>query len=304
MSGIADKQPQLVPLANGVLNVTISTQGGEIVSATTSDMRPFLRLHDQRAGFTIKSAACFPTVPIGNRVEGNRFVFDGANHARARNTEDPLYIHGDGWLSDWRLESLAGETAKLSFSHEPSAASPFGYRTEQSFSLDGPTLRLKLVVTNTSGRRLPFGLGFHPFFPRTERITLFAPATDWWTERSCYLPDEKLPVPDIFDFSAARILPDEWINSGFEGWPGVARIVWPENRLGVDVHAGLAMSGHYMIYAPDANTGFFCFEPMSHSPNALATVDADLKGLRALNHSEAFAVEFAMTVFDWRESDG
>ena len=48
--------------------------------------------------------ACYPLVPWSNRIGHGRFDFEGKTFRVAPNTvRDPYPIHGDGWLSSWRV---------------------------------------------------------------------------------------------------------------------------------------------------------------------------------------------------------
>ncbi|MER9652858.1 aldose 1-epimerase [Mesorhizobium sp. M0152] len=285
------------------LSVSISPLGGAIVAGHTAEGVPFLRPYGSKAEFDVANCACFPLVPIGNRVEGNAFSCGGLTFHFARNAADPLYIHGDGWLGAWTVEQSSADKAVLAFDKPESAGSPYAYRARQSFRLAGPRLDLTLSVANTGETALPFGLGFHPFFPRTPLTTLLAPASDWWSERGGHLPGERIALADEVDFSTPRRLPDRWLNNAFEGWSGVARIVWPERALGLDIEASQALR-RYMLYAPDGERDFFCFEPMSHTPNALRHFGTDPMGLRMLNPGESFSAGFATSVVDWSDHDG
>lgn len=283
------------------LGLRISPRGGAIVDGHTADGVPYLRPYQGKTEFDAGACACFPLVPIGNRVEGNAFSCGGRMFALSPNTGDPLYIHGDGWQASWEVGERRADRVELILDKPENAGSPHAYHARQSFRLAGARLELSISVTNTGEIALPFGLGFHPFFPRTPLTTLLAPATAWWTERDGHLPGTKAALADDVDFSTARQLPERWLNNGFEGWNGVARIVWPERRLGLDIEATPAFD-RYMLYAPDSDRGFFCLEPMTHTPNALKHFEADPMGLKVLAPGENLSAGFAMTVFDWSET--
>ena len=59
------------------------------------------------------------------------------------------------------------------------------------FALDGSTLTLSLEVVNRGATALPFGLGWHPYFPLTAGTTLQAPANALWLEGADWLPTEQ-----------------------------------------------------------------------------------------------------------------
>ncbi|TPJ30293.1 aldose 1-epimerase [Mesorhizobium sp. B2-7-2] len=290
-------------IENDRLSVRISPQGGAVVDGHTAEGVPFLRPYKGEAEFDVADCACFPLVPIGNRVEGNAFSCGGRTFRLAPNAPDPLFIHGDGWLDAWEVTERRAGHVELCFDKPEGFGSPHAYHARQSFSLSCARLALQISVTNTGEIALPFGLGFHPFFPRTPLTTLFAPASDWWTERAGHLPGERVALADDVDFSTPRRLPDRWLNNCFEGWSGKARIAWPEQRLGLEIEASPALR-RYMLYAPDSDRSFFCLEPMSHAPNALKHLETDPRGLVMLAPGGIFSAEFAMTVFDWSNNHG
>lgn len=277
------------------LTVEVGTAGGAILFAAMRDGRPVLS-NGSAAGASDRTV-CFPMVPVCNRVEGNGFSFRGRTYRLAPNANDPLYIHGDGWLGAWRVAGHEADEVRLAFDKAVADRSPYAYCAEQTIRVEGARLELRLGVTNRAAEPMPFGLGFHPYFPRTAQTTLQAAASEWWTEGDGSLPGERRPVSGAVDFSNAQRLPESRLNNGFEGWDGKARILWPEIGLGADIAASSNL-GRYMIYAPTETPDFFCFEPMSHTPNALAHADDDLAGLRVLAPGERLEVSMTISVFE------
>jgi len=249
-----------IRITDGGLEISVSRQGGAIRRAEFRG-RAFL----QPRGGPDGGMASFPLVPFGNRVDYNVITVRGRDYSFQQNTGDPLYLHGDGWLGLWSIEAHDERSLTLSYEHEASRLSPYGYSASQGFSVSEGRLDNVLSVTNRGDMPMPFGLGFHPFFPLTPNTTLLAPASRFWTERQGYLPDAPVAIPDEFDFSTPRTIPDRWINNAFEGWDGAASIRWPELGMSADIEMD-GIFGNYMIYTP-GNAGFFCFEPMSHLPN-------------------------------------
>jgi len=248
-----------IRIADGGLEISVSRQGGAIRSATFHG-RAFL----QPRGGPDDGMASFPLVPFGNRVEYNVMTVHGRDYSFQPNTDDPLYLHGDGWLGLWNIEMHDERSLTLSYEQE-AGRSPYRYSASQGFSVSDRRLENVLSVTNRGVSPMPFGLGFHPFFPLTPNATLLAPASRLWTERQGYLPDAPVTIPEELDFSTPRPVPDRWINNAFEGSSGAASIRWPE----LDLVAKIEMDGifgNYMIYTP-GNADFFCLEPMSHLPN-------------------------------------
>ncbi|GAA4131429.1 aldose 1-epimerase [Aminobacter aganoensis] len=284
--------PDFITLENDRLALRVCAQGGAVLDGVTQDGRPFLRPYAGGA-FDVLRSACFPLVPIGNRVEGNGFELRGKCYRFQPNTAEPSYIHGDGWLAEWSVEDTSSVHVRFALQQLRPANSPHAYRAVQTVAIDGATVRLELSVTNRGKEALPFGIGFHPYFPRTEATSLMAPAATWWTEREGYLPGVRTPIPVLADFSAPHRFPRRRLNNCFEGWSGEARIVWPEVGLAADIAADPVFS-RYMLYAPEDDTSFFCLEPMSHTPNALTL--AGPAALHMLAPGEALSGGFSITV--------
>lgn len=284
----------LITLENDRLALRVSTQGGAVVDGHTSDGRPFLRAgHRAAEVFDVFKSACFPLVPIGNRVEGNGFDLGGKGYTFEPNTDEPFYIHGDGWLGEWIADDASDTELRLSFEQIQPAKSPHIYRAIQTIRLNDATLSLHLAVENRGAEAMPFGIGFHPYFPRTAGTLITAPASAWWTEGPNHLPVARQAIPENVDFSKPRTLPPHWLNNCFEGSNGRARIVWPETGLAAEIAADSIFS-RYMLYAPDSDRSFFCLEPMSHVPNALAM--AGPAGFHVLAPGEALAGGFSITI--------
>lgn len=250
------------------LTVEVSPLGGAILSARWRGI-PLLAPTSAPglASQVFGAEACFPLVPFGNRIEANGFQFDGRDYRLERNTTDPLVLHGDGWLGRWSILQRDRQSLTLRLDQQASVATPFAYEAIETIAIDGPRLILSLSITNRADQALPYGLGFHPFFPRTPETRLIARADRYWSEREGHLPDRPGPIPQNMNFAFGSPLPPNWLNNAFDGWDGRARIEWPETGLA----ASLEADGHFrffVLYSPSATSSFFCFEPMSHRPNA------------------------------------
>jgi len=295
-------------LENEWLGLQASTNGAAIwrfFAKSESDRIPLMRAPTTADLRPAAQSACFPLVPFGNRVGGNRFVYDGAAYALTPNTDwDQHYLHGDGWTTEWRLAEHTRSRARVVMRHD-GAGTPYRYEAAQTFALDGSTLTLSLEVVNRGAAALPFGLGWHPYFPLTDSTTLRAPASALWLEGAGWLPTERVAVPADLDFTIARELPRRWVNNGFEGWDGACEIAWPDRRARLKLDAD-RLFGRYFLFVSDPkfeagyNYEFFAFEPMSHSANAHNLPDGG--GLRRLAPGESLRGEIRLTaeLDSWR----
>ena len=85
---------------------------------------------------------------------------------------------------------------------------------------------------------------------------------------SWHLPVGSMPadVPEDWDFVHPRALPAGWINNGFVGWGGHARIAWPERGLGLQVEA--TGTPNYLLTWSGRSADDSRFEPVSHPVDA------------------------------------
>jgi aldose 1-epimerase len=291
-----------VHLRDGGLSAVVSSTFGAIWSFEAErDGRttPLLRPTSPGAANVATASGCFPLLPFGNRVRGNGFRYDGLNYVLEANTEwDRHYLHGEGWLADWRVEDASSRHVALAFDRGPAAGTPYVYGARQTVTLGEGRMTLGLSVTNRGASALPFGLGWHPFFPMTPATTLHAAASLYWGEDAQWLPTDLRTLPEELDFNAPRRPPRRWVNNGFEGWDGCAEIVWPERQASLAIAASGIFRRYFIFvsdttFDPSYRQDFFCFEPMSHSAGAHHLADGG--GLRRLEPGETLSGEVKLT---------
>lgn len=212
-----------------------------------------------------RDLAMWAMLPWTNRISGGGFSFAGRFVAVPANLEgEACPIHGTGWLRRWRVVERSATRVRLVTTERRCA--PFAYRAEQEHALVAGALLTRLAVTHLGPRPLPYGLGLHPWFPRTPGTTLEAVADTLWLEGPGHLPTVPVELPAGLDFSTARRLPEGWTNNAFTGWTGRARISWPEHGVALTIEASPGLAT-FMLYTPPG-ARFWCFEPASHVPDA------------------------------------
>lgn len=204
--------------------------------------------------------------PWSGRISGGGFTHTQFYALKPNLAGEPLPIHGNAFQSPWTVETADGMHAVLSL--RSVGPGPFDYRCEIVYALVAGVLQIDVTVEHLGSGDLPYGVGLHPWFPRTTGTTLRAPARTVALEDGRHLPAGECPVSSRpeWDFSAPRRLPDGWINNGFAGWNGRADIKWPD-QIGLRIESSPQLST-YILYSPGATADFFCFEPVSHGVDA------------------------------------
>jgi aldose 1-epimerase len=236
--------------------------------------------------------ACYPLLPYSNRIGGARFECDGRSVAVPRNRlDEPLPIHGDGWLAGWQVDDTTDTSLQLSLDRRRGA--PYAFRATQTYALDDATLSITLSIENAGRARLPFGLGVHPFLVRDDATELAAAASGLWLSGADWLPVRHVSVPPAWQFGVAYPLPTALVNHAFTGWGGRATVSWPRRGLTLTVAADVDA---YVLYTPPGRE-FFCFEPVDHPINAVNLPGgAEAHGMTVLAPGERLTRRFAFTV--------
>jgi aldose 1-epimerase len=253
---------------------------------------PLFRRWDGRTAEP-NALGCYPLIPFSNRLGGCGIEAGGRFWPLPANRPpDPYPLHGDGWELPWRVVEQAPTRLVLGLASRRLA--PFDYAARLTYALAGASLTIRLEVEHRGEVPVPYGLGLHPWLPRTPGTTLEAPAEGVWLETADHLPDREVPVaerPD-WDFRTPRRLPEGWLNNAFTGWTGKARVTWPETGTRLEVAADNGL-GTLILFSPGTDCDFLCLEPVSHPVDAHRLPGQP--GLRLLHQGESFAVACRFT---------
>jgi aldose 1-epimerase len=219
--------------------------------------------------------ASFPLTPYSNRIIDCRLSFEGETlRVGPKFGAEPNQLHGDGWQLPWRVEEEGKYHVTLSLKTSRREESPYVYEAKQTYRLDDGGLAIDMAVINRSGRRLPFGLGHHPYFLRNDKTTLKARMPKVWRSRGI-VPEKLEEVPRKWDFSRGIALADahfepaeqgfagtDLLDHCFQGWNGTAEITWPDEGLALVMQADPVFA-NFVLYIPHRKN-FFCAEAVTN----------------------------------------
>ena len=221
-------------------------------------------------------SSCFPLIPYCNRLKEGRF------HWRRRTISLPLNflpelntLHGLAWQSLWEIEqkSISQVNLRWVYSGHELWISP--YRTEQTITLDEDGCEVALALANAGSGTMPAGLGLHPYFRRRPETRVRFEAESVLLSDAASMPTGiEAPAAHFADFAQGDALPRATIDHCWRGWGGTVTI---EDDLGT---IAMSASGapHLHVYAP-ADGSALCFEPVSHTPDALNRVPGEMIAL-------------------------
>lgn len=257
-------------LSNGNLTATIHGECGGSITAfriqQPSGPVDLLRPTPEETIAQKNGPGCssYPLVPYSNRIKNGHLTFQGRTWQSPRTFPNhPHTLHGHGFKGAWHVERSDPRSGELSFEYQGSDF-PSAYRAVQQFDLTERSLTVKMYLTNTGKERMPAGIGFHPFFPKTQDTRLQV-ALDgvWLMAENDGIPTEHTRVPPQWDFSTLRDLGDVVLDHCFTGWNSQRAVVeWPSRGVRV-VMTGQGPLKFIILYTPAGQT-FFAMEPVSN----------------------------------------
>ncbi|HLI43932.1 MAG TPA: aldose 1-epimerase family protein [Acidimicrobiales bacterium] len=238
--------------------------------------------------------------PWPNRLDHGHFTFDGrAATAALDEPERRNAIHGLVRWVQWRGVEQQPAKVRLATELEPQPGYPWRLALEVGYTLSQPAgggARLDVVASaeNLSGRRAPFGIGFHPYVDAGEggadlcSLELKASSHLVTNERGLPIGAEPVVRGGHLDFTGARLLEGIELDDCFSGLapasvPGCDPGWWAAHVTRGDGSVVTVSAGPMLPYVmcftadtlpeKDRRRGI-ALEPMSCPPNALATGEA------------------------------
>ena len=218
--------------------------------------------------------ASMPMLPWCNRVSGGGFNHDGVFYPMQLNRAgEPYPIHGDGWLQPWQLSQTAENSCEMTLKSQAFDGNPYTYQATQRFVLLDGGMDQTLEVTHQGYKALPYGLGQHPWFPRSAQTRMTASVQGVWLSGNDPLPTGHSPhFPIGWDPRGGMKVVDTLVDNVYTGWSGHATIAWPEHQLALSMSVPDLVrrgenDGYCLLYLPPSGQAF-CLEPMTHPVDA------------------------------------
>lgn len=229
---------------------------------------------------------CFPLVPYSGAVWDGHFSFEERIIAlKKTHPNEPYPIHGDGWINPWQIRSSKQNSAILEYEHSGASGFPFAYLARQEFLLDGTGLSVKISLTNSSGRMMPCGIGFHPYFPKIKDCVLTTDNPLVWPdmEKTGQSPAK---TPADWDFSQGRCPENLVLDHCFANWNHHAKIHWPKSAIELSIRSDSPLDS-LVIFIPRGEN-YFCVEPVSNADDGFNRMHAqtNLHGVKVLAPGE------------------
>lgn len=260
---------RLTLAAAGYRVVIDPAHGASVLSAdwTDTDGREHAVLAPLETPEIKLNAGCFVMAPFANRIEAGRFSFDGREvQLPLNNPAEGMASHGFSRGRTWRVEAVDAASATLvdEVSQDDIA---YRYRVTERVEVSAEGIFIGLTVRNIGRAPLPFGIGLHPWFPRTAGVTLQFDAKGHYDRDARGLPFGALRGDPLFVAGDVPLSGMERVDAAFVGWDREARIRRPEDGITITLRATGAFR-YLHVFVPE-DREIFCAEPVSHLPDAI-----------------------------------
>lgn len=235
---------------------------------------------------SIHDSASFPLVPFSNRIKNGQFDWQSKQVKLPLNhLPEKHVIHGHGWQKLWQVISHSSTEVTIEYKHKADAW-PFSYLAKQSFKLIDTTLKMSMTVTNLSAEDMPAGLGFHPYFTRTQKCNLHTEISHMWAVDDECIPTKITNAPEAFKDKQGLIINDAVLDNALINFPHQASIYWPEWQTKADITTSNNCD-FLVVYSPD-KADFVCVEPVTHCTDAINMAAGGDKntGIKSLSPQE------------------
>lgn len=235
-------------------------------------------------------SSAFPMVPWCNRLSrGGVATPDGLAKVATNWPSCDHPVHGTGWLSDWRLLHRTPRSAILGL--RQSLTDPYAFECTMVVALEARSLAVTIVVKNTGPSSLPFGLGYHPYFPRRFGTSLRLHAARCRPMDRRGLPMKERPVAAPYDFRHPRPVTPRAISRSYAS-AGPIELSDPRSPFTTVISSDMST---WMMWAP-GGAPYVCIDPMSHEVDAFASADGSACDL--LMPGASMGLSFHVTALD------
>ncbi len=218
--------------------------------------------------------------PICGNLPDNTYTYDGQSYL--------LKQHGFARDLPWevvaqRTDDRASLTIALASNAQTREVYPFDFLLEFTYTLQGQALMLHQRYTNRSSGRMPFSVGFHPYFLAPDKSQLrFEVPSD---EAINQITKQPQPFFNTFDFDQAEI---DWI------FPHLSRQSASVSDLSRHTRMTLSYGDAFpsLVFWTVKGKDFYCLEPWSAPRNALNTGER----LLYLDPNASLETEVALSV--------
>tara|TARA_B110000014_G_C20118990_1_gene592099 strand:+ start:1183 stop:2052 length:870 start_codon:yes stop_codon:yes gene_type:complete len=233
----------------------------------------------------------FATVPYFGAIHKKSFLYkDQFISLPKTHPLEPDTIHGEGWVSKWKIKSKSKKSTALVFNHNGKKGFPFKYRVNQEFILKNKSLCINISITNIDKESFYCGIGFHPWFHIDKKSKIYSNNFTYIKNYPKNIYKKQVLTKNKFlDLNKVKI------DETFINWGGKAKLVINKD-IAIEIKNKKNIKNLHVYSPPKEN--FFCIEPVTNIRDAynIKKYSDMYQGLKMLKQNKTFdaKVEFRL----------
>ena len=202
---------------------------------------------------------------------------------------EPDPIHGEGWVSKWKVKSKSKISTELLFNHDGKKGFPFKYQVNQEFILKKKSLYINISITNIDKESFNCGIGFHPWFNIDKFSRIYSNNFTYIENNKNNFKQKKLTAAKLLNLNKYKI------DKTFLNWNGKAKLILNKD-ISLEIINKKNINNLHIYTPPKEN--FFCIEPVTNVGDAfqIKKNSKEYTGLKNLKKNKNFesSVEFKL----------
>ncbi len=275
---------EISPDMGGSITKFINAKSGNNIFRPLSKRKKLIKKNCYFSGY-------FATIPYFGVIKKKTFLYKKKFITLPKtHTLEPDTIHGEGWVSKWKVKSKSEKSIVLVFSHDGKKGFPYKYSANQEFVLKNKSLCINISIKNIDKDSFDCGIGFHPWFNINNRSKIYS-------NSFTYIKDygKKFFKKKLFSKNKFIDLNKNKIDKTFVNWIGKAKLVIDKDTTIEIINKKNINNLH--VYSP-SNENFFCIEPVTNIGDAyyIKKYSDIYQGLKLLKPNKKFEakVEFRL----------
>lgn len=240
--------------------------------------------------------ASYILMPYSNRIRDAKFVFQGQGfQTRVNSPKEGTARHGDVFSRPWTtiLHDQKETRYNLDSRDFEDFNFPFPLLYTTGYKLEGSTLVQELKIENIGTHAAPVGFGIHPYFNRflpgvPEGVLQFGVTGVYHTGPDMMPQEAAQPLPLELDFSTARAVGRQALDTVFAGWNGSVTLSWPDLKLSIELTADPIFS-HLVVYTHF--DGSLALEPVTNATDGFNLLARGIQGTNVRTLEPGAALE-------------
>lgn len=230
------------------------------------------------------SLSSFNLIPYSNRIKSGVLKYNGQKYFLDKNEDNKNAIHGEVFNEKFKIINADETSIDMIFdsSNSTDISWPFPFQAGVSYQLLSKSLKISLFVKNTGSKKMPVGMGIHPYLNRyitsdSEKIEVDLPLKGYYPGKG-QIPDKGWePLDEKYKTLKSGIFSTKYLDRCFLINPKKdISFHWLNSDLKLTFQVDDIFK-HLVIYRPKEKKELFAVEPVTNANDGFNLAERGIK---------------------------